>query len=528
MNFKNIFYVFFIAAALFLTTFILYNNKSYSYGILKQVSGNNGSKVIIYTDTETDSQISFEDAHIYFGVPIYEEMYDDGTLRYFEKGREINYQTFIRGSEAEKADNLASLYGTNAYRVHTTEEFIHAFDDIYHNLKIGEFHIIFSKHESIDFNQVNNYYITHYGVTNFKENYYSYDRKGRWEPNRFGLSINDAINNGELVLSTTGIRISGNEQVILEDFANKLLPYLYGNGSEYDKILNTYTYIVNTSTYLTDNGFINDLLASNTSAYDALINRKTTCIGYSIAFSYLMDKMGIESYVVDQVTEANEATHTFSSVHTYNIVKFNNRFYKVDLTGRVFLGSVRSGELFDSRLNVSQENYNGNTSTNIDYNSINAHLNASKGIKTTTTKRIEATTTNKVYSYSIPGGKKTTKNSTETQVKTNKTSMITTQDKEGNTITVPVEVSETGEIITTPEGEYQTVTTTQKEDEKEEKEEKKKFEINYNYILFPLLIIGIVTLIVLKIRDKKKVSINSDKAKEILNRDIINKEEDKQ
>lgn len=531
MKFRRLFCCFFIVIALFLTTFILYNNKGYSFGIIKQVSTQNGVRTIIYKDTETDSQISFEDAKKYFGVPTYEEMYDNGNVLYFERGKETTYDNFTRGFEAEKADNLAALYGNYAYRVRTTNEFIHALDDIYQNLRVGEFHIIFSKLEAIDFDQVNNYYKEHYGVVNFKENYYTYTKKGMWEPNRFGISINNAINNGELVLSTTLIRLSGNERVVLEDFANKLLPYLYGNGSEYDKILNTYTYIVNTSTYLTDNGFINDLLASNTSAYDALINRKTTCIGYSIAFSYLMDKMGIESYIVDQVTEANEATNSFSSVHTYNVVKYNNKFYKVDLTGRVFLGGVSSSELYDSKLNISHTSYNGNTNTNIDYNSINNILNESKNIKTTTTKKIIPTTTNITYPHSMPGGnKKTTttkKNGTNNQNTTIKTSMITTQDASGNIITVPVNINEEGEIVTNPSGEYQEVTTTESKNTETKEDKKNKFKINYNYILFPLLIIGIITLIILKIRDKKKISLNSSKAQEIMNRDIINKDDDK-
>lgn len=534
MKTRNICYCLFIVSVALLTTFILYNNKSYSYGILKQTSGAKGSKVIIYTDTETNSQISFEDARKYFGVKIYEEMYDEGNVLYFEKGKEISYQAFVKGSAAENADELAALYGKNAYRVHTTAEFKHAFDDIYQNLKIGEFHIIFSKHENIDFNEVNNYYKNNYGVTNFKENYYTYSKKGMWEPSRFGLSMNDAINNGELILNTTSIRISGNERVILEDFTNKLLPYLYGNGSEYDKILNAYTYIVNTSTYLTDNGFINDLLASNTSAYDALINRKTTCIGYSIAYSYILDKMGIESYIVDQVTEANEATNSFSSVHTYNIVKFNNKFYKVDLTGRIFLGGVNSNELYNSTLNLSNTPYNGNTSTNIDYNSINNLLNQSKSISTTTTKRVEPTTTQKTYSYSIPGGVKTTSNTnTQKTQETKRTTIVTTTDHEGNTITIPVEVTEEGNIVTNPQGEYQTVTTTTENinnnnnnNNKEDNNNTKKKGFNLNFILFPLLIIGILTLVILKVRDKKKVSIDSSKVQEILNRDIINKDED--
>lgn len=527
MKIRNVLCATFILCAIMLTTFIIYNNKSYSYGIIKQISGNAGNRIIEYSDTETDAIISFDDAYKYFGVPVYEELYDNGSVIYFGYGKEISHQEYIKGLEKEKADNLASLYGVNAYRVHTTEEFIHAFDDIYQNLKIGEFHIVFSKYEAIDFNRVESYYKEKYGVTNFKQNYYSYQVKGMWEPDRFGIDINQAANTNELILTTTNIRLSGNERVVVEDFVNKLLPYLSPNGSDYEKILAAYTYIINTSTYLTDNGFINDLLASNTSVYDALISRKTTCIGYSIAFSYLMDKLGIESYIIDQVTEANEEAHVFSSVHTYNMVKFNNKFYKVDLTGNVFLGSLSQSELYNESVNISTTSYNGNKNITIDYNSINNILNASKSIKTTTTNKVEATTTTKVYSYSIPNGtKKTNKGSTNTtqenRTSPKKTTVITTEDASGNIVEIPVEIDDDGSIKTTPSGEYieateKVISTTKNH---EEKEEKKHNKINYNYILFPLLFMGIITLIILKLKDMGKISLNSAKAKDILEKDI--------
>lgn len=495
MKFRNFFYAFFIMSATLLTTFLLYNNNSYSYGITKEIIIQNGKKTIKYADPGEDANISFEDAYKYYDVPIYEQMYYNGETIYFEKGEETDYHTYIKGAEAERADNDAALYGANAYRVHTTSEFIHAFDDIYQNLKIGEFHIIFSKYEPIDLNQVKSYYDEHYGVTNKRQNYYSYQEKGMWEPDRFSFDVSSVNRNGELVLDTVNIRISGNEMTVLEDFANKLIPYL-NKGSDYDKILAAYTYMVNTSYYYVDNGFVNDFLASYTSAYDSLIDRGTNCIGYSIGFSYLMDKMGIESYIVDQVTKVNEVEQIFESVHTYNIVKLENKFYKVDLTGKAFLTGISSNELYDNNLNISSTSYNGNKEIKIDYNSINNLLASSKNIKTTTTKRVEGTTTIKNYPYSMPEN-----NKVQETTKQKKTSIITTKDASGNIVTVPVAVSESGEIITNSNGKYEIVkenTTTKA------KKNKNKKSINYNYILIPLLIIGIITLVVLKKRDNKK------------------------
>ncbi|MCH5166478.1 MAG: hypothetical protein J1F35_01170 [Erysipelotrichales bacterium] len=532
---RNIFYCIFIITITVFSIMIV-NNKSYSYGITKSISGSSGNKVINYIDSETDSLISWNDANKYFGVSIYEEVYDEGKTIYFYKGKETSYSEYIKGSSIEEADNKAALYGKNAYRVRTTSEFKHALDDIYNNLRFGEFHIIFSKYESIDINEVYAYFNTLYGVSYVRQNYYPYAQKGMWEPNRFSLDINSIFNSGEMILDTTSrIRISGNEREVVESFVNNLLPYLYKSGGDYEKILAAYTYITQTTSYLSDDGFINNLLSSNTSLYDALISRKTTCIGYSIAFSYIMDKMGIESYIVDNITEANEATGTFSSVHTYNIVKLNGKFYKADLTGNIFLGAINPSELYDSRLNISTTAYNGNKNISINYDEINALLNNSKNIKTTTTARVVASTTTKTFPYTLPNGYVTTKkqeniNTNTTQGFVKKTTIITTMDASGNIIEVPTEVDEYEEIITTEANDEETTSSIEhtKTINTKNDNNKNKKGFNYNYILFPLLIIMILSLIVLRIKNGKKVKIELNtlpESKEIATQDY-NKEDE--
>lgn len=507
-----------------ISTAVLIVDKSYSYGLTTNISGSKGSRVINYYDVGNENKITFQDAYNYYGVKKYDYRVQNNETIYFYQGNEISQSEYTQGSASEEADNRASLYGTNAYRVHNTQEFKKAFDEIFNNLKIGEIHIEFSPYENIDFNEVKNYYDNNYGVTTINQNYYSYKIKGPQEPDHFGFDINTLKREGELVLDTKNIRITGNERKVLEDFTNKLLPYLKANGSDYEKIYAAYTYIKNTTTYEVDNGFINDLLASNTSAYDALINHRTTCIGYSIAFSYLMDKLGIESYIVDNITEANSQTHTFNSVHTWNIVKLNNVFYKVDLTGSIFLSVVSPSELYNNVLPLATREYRSSQTVNIDYQSINRVLNESKNIKTTTTKRINPTTTTKTYPYEMPNqGIKTTKkdntqpDATTTEPTTEK--IITTIDSEGNTWIVTTDEVGNTHTITTKNIEETTTTT------KSNTTNKKKIKINLNYILFPLLGIIILFLIVYKLRNRNKVSINSSKAQEILNKDIQKKEE---
>lgn len=514
-----------ISLAIFclITSAIVIVDKTYSYGLTTNISGSKGSRVINYYDAGSANKITFQDAYNYYGVKKYDYYIQNNETIYFYQGKEITKSEYTSGHASEEADERASMYGNNAYRVHNTQEFKKAIDDIFNSLKIGENRIEFSPYENINFAEIKNHYESNYGVSNIRQNYYPYKVKGPQEPDRFGLDFNTAKNNGELVIDTKSIRITGNERKVIEDFTNKLLPYLKSNGSDYEKIYATFTYIKNTTTYEVDNGFINNLLASNTSAYDALINRRTTCIGYSIAFSYLMDKLGIESYIVDNITAADPISHTFSSVHTWNIVKLNNSFYKVDLTGGAFLEPVSASELYNCNLPLATTKYPSNQTVSIDYQAINHLLNESKNIKTTTTKRIDPTTTTKTYAYEMPNqGNKTTKQPqsqtglTTTEPTTEK--IITTTDSEGNVW-----------VVTTDEvGNTYTITTNKEENTTSTKKniiikEKKKF--NLNFILVPMLFIIIAFLIFYKLKNRNKISINSSKAQDILNKDIQNRED---
>ncbi len=484
-----------IILILFIITFSMLN-KSYSYGLYVDIEGTKGSRVLKYYDSSLDVEISFDEAYKYYGVKNYDYEVKNGEKIYFYKGQEITENEYVKGHASEEADDRASLYGSSAYRVHTTSEFEKAFDDIYNNLKIGEFRIEFSPYEDINFTEVKNYYDTNYGLTNYKQNWYTYAQKGEFEPDRFGLEISGAKNEGELILETYTIRISGNERVIIENYVNKILPYLKGNGTDYEKIALTFN-LLKKSEYLVDDGFINDNLSSYTSAYDALITRKTNCIGYSIAFSYIMDKLGIESYIVDNIATVDAVNRVYSSTHTWNIVKLDNVFYKVDVTGNILLKSVSSSEVTDFNNTLSSTNYANAYSVSIDNTSIDKILNEVKNIKTTTTKKVEATTTTKTYPYEKPTNKTTTK--------------LTTKDADGNTyVIVTDKKGNTQTVISTDEDETATadIEKTTNETTQSPKTQKK---FNFNYILIPFAIGLIIFLIIYKLIKSKKIHIKLKK-----------------
>ena len=61
----------------------------------------------------------------------------------------------------------------------------------------------------------------------------------------------------------------------------------------------------------------------NQSAYSALVTGRTVCAGYSRAFQYIMNKLGIKTYYI---------TGDSSGDHSWNIVELDNDYYNVDIT----------------------------------------------------------------------------------------------------------------------------------------------------------------------------------------------------
>ena len=65
-------------------------------------------------------------------------------------------------------------------------------------------------------------------------------------------------------------------------------------------------------------------------AYGALVDGQTVCEGYAEALQYLLQKVGIQSFLATG-TSVNPATDT-SEGHAWNYVKLGDKFYHVDLT----------------------------------------------------------------------------------------------------------------------------------------------------------------------------------------------------
>ena len=517
MNSKNIrkFLIFNFLVVCLGISLIFSMSKTYSYGYTYKITGTSGSRVLHYMDSDSGTEIDFETAVKYYDAPNYVEIPKASGNLYFYKAKETDEATYKKGSSIEAADRRARDYGEYAFRVKTKQQAYNVIDNMVNNLIMGTIRLEFSPYEPVTVEDISLYYNSKYGVYG-DQNYYPYSLKGPIEPTRSGLEY-ERIQEGEIEIYTHPfLRLTSGERTVAENMVNELLPLLQGNGTDYEKIGYAYNYINNHTTYLVDQGYVNDLIESNTSIYDVFVTQKSVCIGYSIAFSYLMDKMGIESYIVDSIS--NSSGENFASNHSYNIVKLDGKFYTVDLTARSFLTGVSSNSLKGNvNLPLSSSSYNlsgKRTNFSIDESKVTTIINKAKNTNVVY-KEVAITTTNK-YIYgttSVPKtNKTTTNNNTNTNKTTTKSTTTTTRTNESGEIIYPETTETISNIIN------ETTTTNHPGDPIDTN--KKENELNLNYILIPLSIVVIVFYLIYKSLHKKSYSVNNDEIDMILKKNL--------
>lgn len=239
--------------------------------------------------------------------------------------------------------------------VKDTAEAIEKIDEIYNNLDIGYYSISFEEN-SVDINKVNEYYKEKY-ITDISINTYKYEDYAYYQPIRF-LPI---INGNSISIDNMNRKTNREEIDALNKFTDKFIK-LFDGKTDYEKIYMAYAYISRNAVYQSDGAF-ERLIDGYTSAYDVLINHKTVCIGSSTAFSYLMDRLGIESYIVDHIENYSESNHTYYSSHTYNVVKLDGKYYIIDikyngdLSGLLIGNQNYKDEKYNFGITISDESY---------------------------------------------------------------------------------------------------------------------------------------------------------------------------
>ena len=197
--------------------------------------------------------------------------------------------------------------------------------------------------------------------------------------------------------------------------ANSIIESASNLKSDYEKEKYVYNTLVKKIKYDKNSEY-------NQTIYSALVNNLTVCAGYSKAYQYIMNKLGIVTYYVTG-TANNEA-------HAWNIVKLDNGYYNVDLTWKEF--------------NISDKEYAA-THERSDYSS---QLPTCVATTYTQVKKISNSTKNIKNSSSIENSSKTNNQPVE-QVEKNESealnvvpsTVISSQDDEygktkdlGNTI----------------------------------------------------------------------------------------------
>ena len=308
-------------------------------------------------------------------------------------------------------DAMCKAYGSSCVRVHNTQELINAYDQAVKSNKSGIYHFVSDPNENIDTAKFKNWYKEHYVLDNWQRNYYTYAEKGDVEPDRYNQFwiLPDASGNFTVDFNT--IRNTTEDKTRAEYVGSRIVGQFTGDGSQFQKAYNAYRYLIDTTSYITDDGF-EYLSDSNTGIRHTFVDRKSVCIGFSIAYSYLLDKLGIESYIVDQVTENDYVNRRFSSVHSFNVIKLDGKYYKVDVTGKSFLSGISRGELKGGSLSsLSSSGYKFTPEQNnwmqngwhYDANKCNEYVQTAKKLSVTKTTKSPGTSVSFSVDYDDEG-----------------------------------------------------------------------------------------------------------------------------
>lgn len=151
----------------------------------------------------------------------------------------------------------------------------------------------------------------------------------RRDPELFWISGYDVSSDGKK--TEIGLRIldslSVNDRIRmqneLDEAANRIIAMLPETGDEFDKVVFVHDYIIDHTDY-------DDIAAMSTAmdiegtAYGCLVNGNAVCQGYSEAFLYMMNKLGIKCGIA--------SGNTADGDHSWNYVYVNGSCYWIDLT----------------------------------------------------------------------------------------------------------------------------------------------------------------------------------------------------
>ena len=127
----------------------------------------------------------------------------------------------------------------------------------------------------------------------------------------------------------------------LEDWTDGIIKTVDKDWSDYEKELALYDYIVENTEY--------NLSAPLNQSLISVVQGESVCLGYTKAFKYLCDKVGLECIVVEGISKDGVG-------HSWNKVKIGEDWYNVDATNsstaQIFSDSYDMFNITDDLINI--------------------------------------------------------------------------------------------------------------------------------------------------------------------------------
>lgn len=127
----------------------------------------------------------------------------------------------------------------------------------------------------------------------------------------------------------------------LEDWTDEIIKAVDKDWSDYEKELALYDFLVENTEY--------NLSAPLNQSLISAVQGESVCLGYTKAFKYLCDKVGLECIVVEGISKEGVA-------HSWNKVKIGEDWYNVDATNsstaQIFSDSYDMFNITDDLINI--------------------------------------------------------------------------------------------------------------------------------------------------------------------------------
>lgn len=156
---------------------------------------------------------------------------------------------------------------------------------------------------------------------------------------KVGWSYNSNTN---IVTSVTPTYIDGLNDSAFQTGLQDALAAVQSDMTDLEKAIALHDYIVINCEYDYDNYLAGTIPQISYSAYGVFANRTAVCQGYALAYKLLLNKVGIECYMV-----TSKAMN-----HAWNLIVLDGEYYQVDTTWddpvRDYFGQVRHDNMFVS------------------------------------------------------------------------------------------------------------------------------------------------------------------------------------